>query len=230
MTIIYYTDNSLDDKIFKKCQDQLLLAAGSIPIVSVSQRPIELGKNICVGDIGRSYHSYYTQILEGLKNCNSENVATVEHDCLYSAEHFEFIPPQKDIFYYNINVWFVNCIDGKYSYYSRKAQSQLICNRQILIKAIEEKLLQTETGYPSEGRAKYKCEPGVCDHRIEFIEEKKKWCNNYKIQYEQFRAEIFKTEIPNIDIRHKSNFSIPGSYKKSNKFTFTLPYWGKFNE
>ena len=229
MNIIYYTDNSVDDRIFNRCREQLIQAAENIPIISVSQKPIDVGINICVGEIGRSYHSYYTQILTGVRNCNSKYVATVEHDCLYSSEHFKFIPPSDNIFYYNKNVWYVVSETGRYSYYKRKAQSQMICNRELLEKAILEKLRQTETGYPSEGRAKYKCEPGVCDHRPEFIEAKKEWCEKLGLTYERFKSEFFETKISNIDIRHNNNFSSPGSFPRSEQFTFELPYWGKFN-
>jgi hypothetical protein len=66
-TILYLTDNTLDEKIADLCKKQLLKEAGDIPIVSVSQKPMDFGKNICVGEIGRSWMSLYKQQLEGLK-------------------------------------------------------------------------------------------------------------------------------------------------------------------
>ncbi len=203
------------------------MAVNGHPIISVSQKPIELGDNICVGQIGRSYSSYYRQILAGALSAKTKWVATVEHDCLYTPEHFAFIPPDENIFWYNANCWYKD--EKGFSYYNRKAQSMMIAERSLLIKAISEKFLQTGSDYPSTGRAKYTCEPGVCDHRPEFIEAKKAWCEKYHRPYRQFQAQSFKTELPNIDIRHSTNFSRPGSYKLASGHTDTLPYWGKLD-
>ncbi len=61
--IIYYTDNSLDEEFAKLFRQRLVNAAPGIPIVSVSQKPIDFGHNICVGEIGRSLHMMWKQIL-----------------------------------------------------------------------------------------------------------------------------------------------------------------------
>ena len=53
--IIHLTDNSLDEKIATLCRRVLAKEARDIPIISVSQKPIKLGKNICVGKIGRGW-------------------------------------------------------------------------------------------------------------------------------------------------------------------------------
>lgn len=97
-TIIYYTDNSLDEKIASLCRDHLIVAAQGKPIISISQKPIKLGENICIGEIGRSHLSMYSQILAGVEKAQTKYVALVEHDCLYSPEHFNWIPPRDDVF------------------------------------------------------------------------------------------------------------------------------------
>jgi hypothetical protein len=228
--IIYYTDNSLREPIFSLCLNQVKSAAQGRRIICVSHRPTALGDNICVGDIGRSYQSYYVQILAGAKAATTEYVATVEHDCLYAPGYFEFTPPSDNIFYYNSNVWFAAYATGVYSYYRRKIQSNMICNRKLLIGAIEEKLAQVLSDYPSEGKAKYQCEPGVCDHRPEFIEAKMNWCNKQSRPFKQYRSEFFGSHMPNLDIRHDGNFTRPGSYRAAKHFTRELPYWGNFHE
>ena len=60
-TVIYYTDNSIDEKLMKFCQKNILEAAQGKPIISVSQKPIDFGENICVGEIGRSHLNLYKQ-------------------------------------------------------------------------------------------------------------------------------------------------------------------------
>lgn len=227
-SIIYYTDNSLPDPIFNLCIKQLKSVAGDTPIISVSQKPIELGTNICLGEIGRSYKSYYTQILEGVKRVETEYVTTVEHDCLYSRDYFDFNISSDDTFYYNKNVWYVDWDSGRYAYYPRQVQSNMMCSTRLLKEAIDEKLAMVLSDYPSEGKAKYQCEPGVCDARPEFIQAKTDWCNRHNRQFRQFKSAAFSSPNSNLDIRYGGNFTRPGSYKVASHFTQVLPYWGEF--
>ena len=66
LTIIYYTANHISDYFMANTKKQLIRAIGDAPIISVSQKPMKLGKNICVGDIGRSGYNLYKQILIGV--------------------------------------------------------------------------------------------------------------------------------------------------------------------
>ena len=122
-TILYLTDNTLDPEIASACRVVLKREARDIPIVSVSQKPIDLGKNICVGEIGRNWISLYKQILAGLEAIETEFVVIAEHDCMYSHEHLSWTPPKDDRFYYNHNHWLVQWggnhpeMNGMYSYW-----------------------------------------------------------------------------------------------------------------
>jgi hypothetical protein len=50
-TILYYTSNH-EDEIFESNIIKLLKKmCGDLPIISISQKPIELGENICVGNV-----------------------------------------------------------------------------------------------------------------------------------------------------------------------------------
>lgn len=176
-TIIYYTDNTLEPSFEKRIQDELVKAAEGKRIISVSQKPIDFGDNICVGDIGRSHHSLFYQTLVGAKACNTKYMALAEHDCMYTAEHFNWIPLTDDVFYYNINHWLVqwdNKLAGQYSYFRRKAMSQLICNVNLYIEAVKEKLKMLEAGYDIRKGQPGACEPGVCDNRKAFMAAKAK--------------------------------------------------------
>lgn len=100
--IIYYTDNRLDEKIFKAVQEQLLKAR--LPIVSVSLKPIDFGKNIHL-PLQRGYETYFRQIITALENSESDIIFFCEHDVLYHPSYFDFTPEKKDTYYYNLNVW-----------------------------------------------------------------------------------------------------------------------------
>jgi hypothetical protein len=54
-TIIFYTGNTEKESFEKKVRDNILKVSNGIPIISVSQKPIYFGTNICVGIIGKNY-------------------------------------------------------------------------------------------------------------------------------------------------------------------------------
>jgi hypothetical protein len=236
ITLIYYTDHTLNPDLEKRCQDELIKAAQGKRIISVSQKPMTFGDNICLGDIGRSHHSLFTQALAGVKEAKTKYVAMVEHDCMYTPEHFEWKPTDDNVFWYNINHWFVDYETGEYCYQRRKPMSQLICTRELFIPAVEEKILMLETGFEIRKGQPGACEPGVCDKRDAFISAKEKWDKEHgKIEpkykdvgkEDKWRARGFATVLPNLDIRHGNNFS---GNRKTSKKSMTLPYWGEFKE
>jgi hypothetical protein len=219
----------------------LLEAANGTPIVSVSQKPLDFGTNICVGDLPRVAVSIDTQMLRGLEAIDTPYVAVAEHDCIYSSEHFEWRPPDLEHFWYNNNVWLVQYqnprfpqYDGMYSYFgNRKVQSQLICGTKNFHDAEEEKLaILSAPGwkdcYPR-GRIG---EPGantlsrtkrlVNMHRDELgylWKQIKRYITTYN-------AKDWETVVPNLDIRHEQNFT---GQRRGSRRTWDLPPWGKFS-
>jgi hypothetical protein len=106
LTLLYYTANAIQDSAAQKVRDNLLkVTENKYPIISVSQKPINFGKNICVGEIGKSKYNCYKQILTGVREVETRYVACAEDDTLYTKEHFEYRPPD-DIFVYESNYWF----------------------------------------------------------------------------------------------------------------------------
>lgn len=101
--IIFYTDNQLNLKIAHSVQKQLRKI--NLPIVSASLKPMEhFGKNVHV-KLPKGRLAYFTQIVEALKTSTAEYIFFAEHDVLYHPSHFDFTPPTKDKFYFNLNVW-----------------------------------------------------------------------------------------------------------------------------
>ena len=68
LTLLYYTANTVSDYCAKRVRRHLLeITKAQFPLVSVSQKPLNFGENICVGSIGKSYYNCYKQIFTGAK-------------------------------------------------------------------------------------------------------------------------------------------------------------------
>ena len=104
-TIIYLSSNREDPEFEKKIQEDLLSKAKDVPIISVTQKPIDLGTNICVGNVGTSGFNFIRQVQIACETAKSDFVIHAEADCLYSPDYFDFIPPKLDICYRNSNVY-----------------------------------------------------------------------------------------------------------------------------
>lgn len=137
-TIIYYTSNKEDEKFEKKIRENLVGNCGDIPIISVSQKPIDFGKNIVVGDVGASGFNMFRQVLIGCKEAKTRFVISAEADCLYPPDYFEFMPEKDDVCYRNSNTYLLG---HRRDYFYKKNEggtwSQII-GRDFYIKRLEE--------------------------------------------------------------------------------------------
>ncbi len=216
LTIIYYTANHISDYFMSNTLKVLLGCIGNIPIISVSQKPMSLGKNICVGDIGRSHLNIYRQALIGAKEAKTKYIALVEDDVLYTKEHFEY-KPIDGVFSYNVNIasiysWVKPAI---FSFKYRKNLHSLICERQLFIDAMEERFKKHPVD--SEILLGNWGEPGrvACEKNLGVT---------------QRQSEEFKTSVPNVTFFTKDSFSFLnlGFRKKlGNDLVNELNYWGK---
>ncbi|MCK9371413.1 hypothetical protein M0R04_15975 [Candidatus Dojkabacteria bacterium] len=58
-TIVYCSSNMEKEEFEGKIKENLVKVCGDLPIISVTQKPINLGTNICVGeDIGELNGSF----------------------------------------------------------------------------------------------------------------------------------------------------------------------------
>jgi hypothetical protein len=240
-TILYLTDNSLEESIDRVCRRKLIEAAGDLPILSVSQKPMDLGRNVCVGDIGRSWYNIYRQIIWGLEVMETEWLALVEHDVLYTAEHLHYEPTDPDVFHYNSNHWMVQWhgnhpdIEGMYSYWPRRiATSQLICRRDLLLESTREIVDLIDGGVVVERGMHWHGEPGANDYQeyVRCVELAKNgsnahWHKPLLDHLKKYRSAFFQTGLPNVDIRHRGCFTGP---KRGKKRRYELPYWGRFED
>lgn len=176
--IIFYTDNQIPVKLAHYVQKQIKVSG--LPIVSASLKPMDnMGKNIHVKE-ERGILTMFKQILIALENLDTEIVFFCEHDVLYHQSHFEFTPPKKDKFYYNLNFWKV-WSDGLVAHWDANQVSGLVCYREHAIEFYRNKVKEVEAGNFNRSY-----EPGGRD----------------KAQYE-----VWNSAYPNIDIRLGTNLT-----------------------
>lgn len=137
-TVLYYTSNREKPEFEERIIDNIRKNCGDIPIISVSQRHLNFGDNICVGDRGLSYINEWRQILIGAKEATTDYLVFAESDFLYPKEYFDFNPDGADIYRYD-NVWI--CFSGKDKFFRKKySEGAQIVRREYIIDVLENSL------------------------------------------------------------------------------------------
>lgn len=196
--IIYYTDNRLGEPLFSVCQKQILKSG--LPIISVSLKPIDFGKNFVL-DLQPGFITMLRQIEKALEESEADYVFFCEHDCLYPTSHFDFTPPKDNIFYYNANVWRWKYMDNLAISYDRLISLSSLCvNRKFALehynrrlKKIKDLKLEADKRREPQWARRWGYEPGT-----------------KKIKRGGFSDDDFETwrsKEPIIDIRHGRTFS-----------------------
>jgi len=137
MTIIYYTSNQEKTEFEEKIR-QNILKQTNLPIISVSQKPIDFGENICVGDVGVSGFNVCRQSLIACEAATTEFIITAEADTLYPPDYFTFKPERNDICYRNTNLYVMG---RRRNYYYKKPGGALhsqVIGRKYYIKRLKE--------------------------------------------------------------------------------------------
>ena len=239
-TVVYLTDNMLDENIFNLCQRNILKSIGNLPLISVSHKPIDFGENICCGVMDRNSLSINRQMMMALERVETKYIAIAEHDCLYTEEHFSFIPSDDSVFWYNENVWMLQTCSEAHPEYNglfsmfpqRKVNSQLICETQLMKKSTQDRIdMMADPAWMAKHPTGRIGEAGHMDYNhamrlsvgrsVAHIREKLK---QYILDY---KGENFRTKIPNVDIRHEHNFT---KNRRGPKRKYELPYWGRMKD
>ena len=190
--IIYYTDNRLDEEITQRVQGQILKSG--LPIVSCSLKPLGFGKNIVL-DLEPSAITMVKQILTALKASDSDYVFFCEHDVLYHLSHFNFIPPNDNIFYYNTNVWRWDYSSDKVITYDHlRSLSGLCVYRDKVLEHFNKKMKT------------------IIDKSYDKIPVTRNpaWARKYGYEPSEKNGEVteeWRSEFPNIDIRHNNTMT-----------------------
>lgn len=200
-TIIYYTSNLENEDFEKKVIDNIL-SITDLPIISVSQKPMEFGDNICVGDVGISYLNAFRQLLIGCEKATTEFVVMAESDCLYPQKgYFDYEPKNPNKIYSYNNNWIL--FKGKDKFY-RKEQTHggMIYGREFLINLLKKSFV----GLPMWSRKKM---------GFPFYDKDQK--------FEWFGGDPIINTITGVNGRR-------GTSLMKDEPKEELPYWGKVNE
>jgi len=163
LTLLYYTANTIEEYLGENVRKHLLSIRGDLPLVSVSQKPLDFGMNIEVGNIGKSYYNCYKQILIGAKLVNTKYVAMCEDDTLYTLEHFAHRPSNERVFSYNKNMWY--CEETEYWTKGWTGMLSCIVGTDYLIETLTPRFLKypTEPQYSKDRISRVFQEPGRFD-------------------------------------------------------------------
>jgi len=142
----------------------------------------------------------FKQILGALKALDTEFVFFCEHDVWYGNDHFEFIPPDKNKFYYNTNVIKLDIGTGNTLKVDDCRQVSGICvYRDTAIKHYTKRIEMIESYIKENGEEnlnsyirKMGFEPGT-HNRAERVDD--------------LKSEVWKSASPIIDIRHDGNLT-----------------------
>lgn len=203
VTIIYCTSNRENSLFEQKIRDNISKVT-NLPIISVSQKPIDFGTNICVGEVGVSGFCMFRQVQIGLREAKTKFVISAEADCLYGPDYFTFIPERDDVCYRNSNVYVMP--DKRNFFFHKKegATHAQIVGREFYLETLN-KLFE---GAP-EWSAEEKNFPKE-RHRKEDIFDK---------------IEYWETENPVVQIKTGDSMR---HYTRSDRTPiYSLPYWGE---
>lgn len=215
--IIYYSDNRIDGAVLNDACRKTLIDSG-LPIISVTHRPIDFGKNITVNK-RPSGRSLIEQVIIGLENTDADFVYLTEHDCLYHPSHFEIV---SGVVAYNTNYWRLTPLGYHLHPRTKPVLSACMGPRRLLLDAMRKKLetyIAVEADYVRRGI-------NIEKERVRFMYEPGR---GHGPSGSQWKCWLAESELPCVDVRHENNFTGKGFLLKW-KYQNELPFWGTANE
>ncbi len=208
ITIIYYSSNREKPEFEERIRKNILDVCGGLPIISVTQKPIDFGQNIVVGDVGISGFNMFRQVQIACRAAKTRFVLSAEADCLYPPDYFTFVPEKGDVCYRDKNLY---VMPQHRAYFWRKEEGAThaqIVGREFYLETLDKLFAgapewsATEKNFPKE-RTHQKQEDVFWPKEIEFYE----------------------TENPVVQIKTSQSMR---HYTHSDRVARTeLPYWGK---
>jgi len=141
LTVVYYSSNRENDSFEKRILQQLNASIGDadVDLISVTQIPIDCGKNICVGPKDACDANALRQLSIGIAEAKTKYVAAAEADSIYPSEYFRFLPDSVSTLYRFSNVW-VFYIQRDYYFFKGFQECAQICGRDHWLKKINQAL------------------------------------------------------------------------------------------
>ncbi len=200
--IIYFTDNQLDEKIAKPVRENLFQISQEdhLNIVSSSLKKMNFGvRNIYFPSLKRGYKAMFKQMLGAMENSTDDYIFFCEHDVLYHPSHFDFVPSDKETFYYNQNVWFLRSTDGHAMHYDVSQVSGICVYRETAITHYRERLALVE-------QKEKELSPDEFNSWVRHMGFEP--MTHGRIDWKtKFKSEGWKSEYPNVDIKHGANLT-----------------------
>lgn len=206
ITIVYCTANREDESFENKCRDILVKNSNGLPIISVSQKPLDFGKNICVGWHDACDHNQFRQTLMGIEEAKTEFILIAESDCLYPPEYFSFIPPTKNHCYRYSNLWvmwkWIGIVSKGLYWRKRFSDCAQICGREFYLKSLG-KIFEGRPVWGKSGETQF---PHAFESGVDYY---------------------WETQNPVLNIKTEASQRSRTGIMKEIKPVNYLPYWGK---
>lgn len=221
LTILFISASEMPEWWMQYQISVLLHAAGDAPIVSVTRKPLDLGRNI-LDDGKKSYWNIYMQMLRAARIAQTPFVAMAEDDTLYTPEHFRDFRPPADAVSYDRSRWSLFSWEPNpiFCLRQRISNCSLIAPRQLLIDALEERRDKCRGGLPNSscgevGRARLERKLGLTERKsIEW------WCKNPIVQLNHLTGTDVG-DYPNMQGDGRHYYKPHGEIK-----AVEIPYWG----
>jgi len=218
LTLLYISASRMPEKWVKYQTSELLKVVKDTPIISVTQKPLDLGLNLLDTE-PISYWNIYMQMLRAAKLAKTPYVAMVEDDTLYSRKHFTQFRPPKDKVSYNCSRWSLfswrthpNII---YCLRQNISNCSLIAPTELLIEALTERHEKHPNGVANH--------LGVGEIGRGRIERRLRVTRRGRVDW--------YSTVPIIQLNHRTGTDIgggPGRIKKHGQIkAIDIPYWGK---
>jgi len=206
LTVIYYTCNKIEEPFGTNIRNHLLsILPEEVQLISVSQKPMNFGKNIYMSGLEPSIYNVYRQILTGAKETTTKYISCVEDDALYVREHFEH-RPEDDSFDYNSNRWHIN--ESFYFWRPRAGMHTCISPTALMISTLEKRF------------AKY---PAALDNMRGFCEPGRR---EYMIGLPKIKFTMFSTTNPVLVFNHRLSLGGKRKVTETDRLEVSLPCWG----
>lgn len=161
LTIIYLTANRMPPRWVEFHRKHLLAAVGDYPLITVSMEPMDLGAGETKLIQTTPWGSWNTfcEWNRAAKVAQTEFVAIAEDDTLYHPLHYRAYRPKPDEVVYDMSRWTVMpwYPVPRFSLIRRMGGFSMICPRDLMIQALDEREARWPDGYqvPGEiGRAR----------------------------------------------------------------------------
>ncbi len=218
--ILYYTCNTHDLTIEEAARTNLLRCRnGHEQLVAVSLQPIAFGDENIVLPLQRCAVSMHEQVLAGLERMTTDLVYLVESDVIYHRTHFDFVPPDPNVFWYNEHTYKVDASSGQAVFYYTKQVSGCCAHRELLLEHYRTRLARIRAEGKFDLGIGY--EPG---------------CHQFPRGIDDKTAARWMSPFPNVDIRHDKNITKtrwdPAAFRNQRscqgwRLVDEIPGWGR---